>query len=185
MKKLLRKIQINGRGSTVFLFYLYSYLSGLIWLVLDLSPHFIRWLFFKISLKKIGRDSLIDYKCFLRYPWKVSIGNNVAINRGCELYPSMKSEDGYICLEDNVVLGPKVIIFSAGHDYISLDLPDISAPVTIRSYAWIGGNTTILPGVTIGEGAVIGAGSVVVKDIPAYSIAVGNPAKVIKKRVLG
>ena len=108
----------------------------------------------------------------------------MAINRGCELYSSMQSEHGFIYLEDNVVLGPRVLIFAAGHDYFSLDLPDVSAAVVICRNAWVGGNTTILPGVVIGEGAVVGAGSVVTKNIPAYSVAVGNPAKVIKRRLL-
>ena len=96
----------------------------------------------------------------------------------------MRSKDGYIILEDNVSLGPGVVIFSAGHDYSKLDLPDISLPVTIKKNAWVGGKTIILPGVTIGEAAVIGAGSVVRTDIPAFSIAAGNPAMVIGKRVL-
>jgi acetyltransferase-like isoleucine patch superfamily enzyme len=56
--------------------------------------------------------------------------------------------------------------------------------VRIGKYTWIGGNSTILPGVTVGEGAIIGAGSVVTHDIPPYSVAVGVPAKVIKVRVL-
>jgi len=96
----------------------------------------------------------------------------------------MQSSDGLIKLEDHVVLGPGVVIFAAGHDYSQLDLPDISKPVVIRKFAWVGGNTTILPGVEIGEGAVIGAGSVVTKNIPAYSVAAGNPAKVLKNRVI-
>ena len=56
-----------------------------------------------------------------------------------------------------------------------------ACPVNIGDNCWIGGSVTILPGVTIGDGCTIGAGSVVVKDIPSYSVAVGNPAKVIRK----
>lgn len=176
--------RIGNRNCIVFLYSLYSYASTLIWLVLDLSPQVVRKLFFLVTLKKLGKNCMIDYKCFIRYPWRVSIGDNVAINRGCELFSSLNSSGGIICLEDHVVLGPKVIIFSAGHDYSSLDLPDISSKVIVDRYAWIGGNTTILPGVHIGEGAIIGAGSVVTKSIPAYSVAVGNPATVIKSRIL-
>lgn len=179
MKRVLK----NDNYATL-LFSFYSYVSNLMWFVIDISPQFIRRLMFRFIFKKYGKNTMIDYKCFIRYPWRVKIGSNVAMNRGCELYSSMRSDHGYIILEDHVILGPNVTIFSAGHDYFFINLPDTSAPVHIGRHAWIGGNTTILPGVAIGEGAVIGAGSVVTKDIPAYTVAVGNPAKVIKKRIL-
>lgn len=176
------KTLIKNRNLVIFLYSTFSYCSNLFWLFLDLLPQFVRRLFFRIVFKQYGRGCLLDYRCFVRYPWRVSVGTNVAINRGCELYSSMQTDHGVITLEDNVVLGPGVVIFSAGHDYSTLDLPDTSSPVTIRRHAWIGGRTTILPGVVIGEGAVIGAGSVVSKNIPAFSVAVGNPARVIKTR---
>ncbi|WP_157383999.1 acyltransferase, partial [Pseudomonas asplenii] len=138
----------------------------------------------RILFKRFGTGGLFDYRSFARYPWRISIGNQVDINRGCELYPSMQTEQGIITLEDNVVLGPGVIIFSSTHDYKALDLPDMSAPVTVCRYAWIGGKTIILPGVIIGEGAVIGAGSVVTRSIPAYCVAAGNPARVLKQRTI-
>lgn len=177
-------MKISNRRTVIFLFSIFTYFSNILWLVADVSPQFIRKMFLWVFVKRIGRECLVDYGCFFRYPWKVIIGNKVAINRGCEFYPSMQSSDGLITLEDHVVLGPRVVIFAAGHDYSQLDLPDISKPVVIRKFAWVGGNTTILPGVEIGEGAVIGAGSVVTKNIPAYSVAAGNPAKVLKNRVL-
>ncbi len=167
-----------------FLYSAFSYASSLIWCLLDFLPQFIRRYIFKAVFRKFGNNCMIDYKCFFRYPWKVVIGDNVTINRGCEFFPSMQTDQGIITFEDYAVLGPKVVIFSAGHSYASIDLPDISAPVVICRHAWIGGNTTILPGVVIGEGAIVGAGSVVSKSIPPYSVAVGNPAKVIKMRVL-
>jgi acetyltransferase-like isoleucine patch superfamily enzyme len=178
------KTLINNRRLIIFLYSSYSYCSTLLWLFLDLMPHFVRGFIFRFYFKKFGKGGLLDYRCFIRYPWRVSIGNNVDINRGCELYSSMQTSDGIITLEDNVVLGPGVVIFSSTHDYNSLGLPDISAPVKICRYVWVGGKSIILPGVVIGEGAVIGAGSVVTKDIPPYCVAVGNPAKVIKKRVV-
>ena len=63
-------------------------------------------------------------------------------------------------------------------------LAEEGASVVIGDYAWIGGGAILLPGVTIGEGAVVGAGSVVSKDVPPYSVALGNPARVIKERVV-
>lgn len=179
MKKIIKNDQW-----AILLFSLYSYSSNLIESIINFFPQFIRNRLFRFLFQEYGRNTMIDYKCFFRYPWRIKIGNNVAINRGCKLYPSMRSDDGYIILEDNVILGPNVTIFSAGHDYSLLNLPDNSSPVLIGRFAWVGGNTTILPGVTIGEGAIIGAGSVVTKNIPPYKVAVGNPAKVIKSRIL-
>ncbi|MHC8387632.1 acyltransferase [Pseudomonas sp. MDT2-39-1] len=178
------KVRIKSRRFVIFLYSSFSFFSGVIWSLMNIMPPFVRGFVFRISFKRFGKNCLLDYQCFVRYPWRVSIGDNVDINRGCELYSSMQTELGFITLEDNVVLGPGVVIFSSGHDYSLLDLPDISAPVTICRYAWVGGRTIILPGVIIGEGTVIGAGSVVTKSIPAYCVAVGNPAKVIKKREL-
>lgn len=178
------KTPIRNKSLVLFLYATFSFGSNLTWLILDLLPQFARRLIFWLVFKHFGRDCMLDYRCFVRYPWRVSIGSNVVINRGCELYPSMQTDGGTITLEDHVVLGPGVVIFAAGHEYSQLDLPDISKPVTIGRYSWIGGKTIILPGVLIGEGVVVGAGSVVSNNIAAYSVAVGNPAKVIKKRIL-
>jgi acetyltransferase-like isoleucine patch superfamily enzyme len=178
------KIFPKSPSSGLIFFSLFSYITNILWLIIDFLPQFLRQLVFKISFKKYGSGNMIDYKSYVRYPWKVLIGDNVIINRRCELYPSLKTQEGLITLENNVVMGPGVVVFAAGHDYSLLSLPHLSAPVKIGQYAWIGGNTTILPGVTIGEGAIIGAGSVVSKSIPAYCVAVGNPARVIKSRIL-
>lgn len=83
--------------------------------------------------------------------------------------------------------GRGLTIFSSNHIYendnfIPYDKVSDLKPVVIEDFVWCGANVTIMPGVTIGEGAVIGAGSVVVKDIPKYAVAVGNPCKVVKYR---
>lgn len=83
--------------------------------------------------------------------------------------------------------GRGLTIFSSNHkyendNYIPYDKGSQLAPVVIGDFVWCGANVTIMPGVTIGEGAVIGGASVVVKDIPPYGVAVGNPARVVKFR---
>lgn len=166
----------------ILLFSIYSYALNLLYLILEVMPPFGRWIIFKGLLKRLGRKVLIDYKTYFRYPGKISIGDHVAINRGCELYASFLVASGYITLGNHVTLSPNVKMYTIGHDYSRLGLPDIAGPIVVGDYAWIGGNSIVLPGVTIGEGAVIGAGSVVTRDIPPYSVAVGNPAKVIKMR---
>jgi acetyltransferase-like isoleucine patch superfamily enzyme len=82
------------------------------------------------------------------------------------------------------MFGPNVSIFAATHEtevQSRRDGVEFARPVTIGNDCWIGGQTTILPGVTIGNGCTIGAGSVVTKDIPPFSVAIGSPARVVKK----
>jgi len=112
----------------------------------------------------------------------VRIGSNVSINRGVKIIGSYWVKDAEIIIGDNVTIAPSVSIYSAGHDYSKLDLPDTAATVRIFDDVWIGAETIILPGVTIGRGCIIGAGSVVDSDIPDYSIAVRNPVRIVKSR---
>jgi len=166
------------------IFSCYSYAENVGYLILEICPPFIRNLIFKLLFQRFGRNNLLDYGTYFRYPFRISLGSNLEINRGSCLYPSQRIKEATITIGDNVHLGPEVSVFAAGHDYRFVDFPDIAKPVVIQNNVWIGGKSIILPGVNIGEGSVIGAGSVVVSDIPSYSIAVGNPAKVIKKRTL-
>lgn len=172
------------RGTLVLLYSTYSYFLNLSLLLLELMPYPVRIVLFRLLLGKLGKDVLIDYGTYFRYPKKIRIGNGVSINRGCELYAAHLATGGTITIGNNVALGPHVKVFAGGHDYNTVDLVDTAGPVVIHDLVWVGGNSTILPGVQIGEGAVIGAGSVVTRDIPPYSVAVGNPARVIKSRVL-
>lgn len=168
----------------VKLFALYSYLNTLLFLFLNIMPFFVRNIVFKIILKRMGKKVLVDYGVFFRYPSGIAIGSNVALNRGCEFYTSFAYKDETIVLEDNVTVGYNTKFYMAQHDYRLLNLPHIAKGIRVCQHAWIGGNVVVLPGVTIGEGAVIGAGSLVSKDIPPYTVAVGVPARVIKKRIL-
>ena len=84
---------------------------------------------------------------------------------------------------DNIFIGPNCSFYTAGHPF---DVDQRNAgleyakPITVGNNVWFGGNVVVLPGVSIGDGAVIGAGSVVTKDIPENVLAVGNPCKVVK-----
>ncbi|MBT5016355.1 acyltransferase [Candidatus Peregrinibacteria bacterium] len=165
-------------------FLAYSYLYNILFLFLEISPPFFRNLVFKLLFKKLGKKTFIDYRTYFRYPSKIQIGSHVSVNRGSKFFPIQQVKNVEIIIKDHVAIGPDVTIFAGGHDHNYLNLPVVGKTVTIEKYVWIGGKSIILGGVTIGEGAIIGAGSVVSKNIPPYTIAAGVPAKVIKKRTL-
>lgn len=163
----------------------FSYVDHLVFHFLNLMPPFVRWIYFKLLCKSYGRRVLLDYDTYVRYPHKVSIGDDVAINRGCRIYPSLLNKSATITLEDGVVLGPQVTFFGAGQDPRTPDLADIAESIVVRRGAYIGGNSTIRYGVTIGERSVVAAGSMVVSDVPANVVVGGVPAKVIAPRTNG
>jgi acetyltransferase-like isoleucine patch superfamily enzyme len=113
---------------------------------------------------------------------KISIGNNVHIGEGTIIYSDME-----ITIGDNVVIGPQNVIVDFDHIYDNLDVPIIkqghnAQRIIIEGDVWVSSHCSVIRGVIISKGSVIGAGSVVNKDIPAYSVACGVPVKVIKKR---
>lgn len=117
----------------------------------------------------------------------IELGNRVVIRPGTMLFAGYPEGPGKITIEDDVMLGSGVHIYVSNHRYDESNVSVIdqghylAEPVTLKKGCWIGAKSIILPGVTIGENTVIGAGSVVTKSIPSYSLAVGNPAKVIRR----
>lgn len=112
------------------------------------------------------------------YGYNIECGENVFFNVNCVVLDAAKVRIG-----SNVLFGPGVHIYTATHplDKMERRNTDFAKPVTIGDDCWIGGQVVICPGVTIGSRSVIGAGSVVTKDIPEDCLAVGNPAKLIRK----
>lgn len=116
----------------------------------------------------------------------ISVGSRVVIRPGTMLFADPRDEGAGITLEDDVMLGSCVHIYVGNHRFDNPNTSIInqghypSEPVILKKGCWVGAAAIILPGVTVGENAVIGAGSVVTKNIPAFTVAVGNPARVIK-----
>ena len=123
-----------------------------------------------LELAKIGKDCNICSHCFIEND--VKIGNNVTIKNGVYLW------DG-ITIEDNVQIGPNVTF--TNDKYPRAKQPFELQRTIVKKNSSIGAATTILGGVTIGENAMVGAGSIVTKDIPADELWVGSPAKFIRK----
>ncbi|WP_219336567.1 sugar O-acetyltransferase [Alloscardovia macacae] len=122
---------------------------------------------------------------WIEAPFHCDYGTNIKVGKGFFANYNLTILDpGEVVIGDNVLCAPNVSIYTAGHPLH----PDsrnsgyeYGIPVTIGNNVWIGGSVSIMPGVTIGDNVVIGGGSVVTKDIPAWSVAVGNPARVIRK----
>jgi len=132
---------------------------------------------------KIGKRTHVAMHQFITGYYtgcSISIGNNTVVNRGCYL-------DGRtgIVIGDNVNISFQSCIITLQHEAGSLDFRCIGGKVRIEDHAWIGARAILLPGVTIGEGAVVGAGAVVAKDVPPYAIVAGAPARKIGERPRG
>lgn len=128
-----------------------------------------------------GRGTSIQMGCRFLNGRKVFFGNHNVINFGC-LFDGRHFP---IHVGDNVSIGPEATILTLGHDPRSPLFEDKGGPVTIGDRAWIGYRAVILPGVEIGEGAVVGAGAVVTRNVPPYTIVAGNPAVKIGDRPRG
>ncbi len=164
------------------MFAIYSYITRLGWLIMDLLPPFFRRPLFKLLLGRLGKRGNIDYTVYIRYMKQVEIGSDVWINRGCKFFASHAFKDVKIRIGNHVAVGPDCCFFAAGHDMTKMSIPDTAESITVGDHVWIGGRSVILQGVTLGEGAIVAAGSVVTKDVEPYTVVGGIPARKIKDR---
>jgi acetyltransferase-like isoleucine patch superfamily enzyme len=141
------------------------------------NPEEILSLLSQITGQEIDASTAVFPPLYINYGKNTKIGKNVFINFGCTLL-----DLGGITIEDKVMLAPGVKLLSESHPLSPENRQSlIPKPILIKQNAWIGANATILQGVTIGENAVVAAGSVVSKDVPDNTIVGGIPARVIKK----
>lgn len=120
---------------------------------------------------RIGKDCNICAHTFIE--GGVTVGDNVTVKCGVYLWEG-------ITVEDNVFIGPNAT-FTNDRQPRSKQYPDSFEKTVLKRGCSIGANATLLPGITVGESAMVGAGAVVTKDVPAYSVVAGNPARVIRE----
>ena len=140
------------------------------------TPEQMRELFSKLTARKIDESCVFLPPFYTEFGKNLKLGKRVFINMGCRF-----QDNGGIEIGDDTMIGQGTTLVTLNHNLSpKTRLTATPSPIKIGKNVWIGANCTILPGVTIGDNCVIGAGSVVVKDIPANSVAVGNPARVVK-----
>lgn len=134
----------------------------------------------KKMFKQTGEDLFVEQPFHCDYGVNITVGENFLANNNCTLL-----DVAPITIGDDVLIAPNVGVYTAGHaldPYLRRELKaEFGASVVIGDNCWVGANSTILPGVTIGNDVVIGAGSVVTQDIPEGVLAYGNPCRVIRK----
>lgn len=140
------------------------------------TPEEIRKLMTELTGNEIDESFVLFPPFFSDFGKNIHIGKNVFINSDCKF-----QDQGGIFIGDGVLIGHNVVLATLNHDMSPEKRRGMyPKPIKIGKNVWIGSNSTVLPGVTVGDNAVIGAGSVVTKDIPKNTVAAGNPARVIK-----
>jgi maltose O-acetyltransferase len=133
-----------------------------------------------IGFKKFGEKSIIYWPVKIHGKGEVSVGDYCSINAFVHIWGS-----GGVNIGDRVMIASHAVITSLTHDYLQESMrfsPVIKKKVCIDDDVWIGSGAIIMPGVHVGKGAVIGAGSVVTKDVPSQAIVLGAPARIVKYR---
>ena len=153
--------------------------NGLVWIACNsilahIPSKHIRRLGLRFFGLKMSRDVRFYQGFHIRSPKNISIGKGTSIGPNVLL-------DGrnVLTIGKNVTIAYEAIIWTLNHDYNDIHFCGKGAPVVINDYAWICSRSIILPGITIGEGAVVASGAIVTKDVPPYAIVAGIPAKVI------
>lgn len=130
-------------------------------------------------LGSVGPGAYVEPPLFVDYGAYVTLGARAYLNTGCVLLDCNRIELG-----EDAFLGPGVHVYTATHPVDPDERvrgPELARPVRIGARVWVGGAAVILPGVSIGDGSTIGAGSVVTRDVPARCVAAGNPCRIVRR----
>ena len=128
---------------------------------------------------RIGAGCLVYADAVIWVPWQLTMGDGACIGDRAEIYNVAP-----IALGARAVVSQQALLCAASHDHRRDDFPLTSAPITLGVRAWVAARAIVLPGVTIGDGAVVGAGSVVTRDVAAGCTVAGNPARVLRRAEL-
>lgn len=128
---------------------------------------------------KIGRDVNTYPSTWIYFPWNLTVGDWSAIGAEAFIYNL-----GPVTIGEKVTVSHRAQLCAGTHDYTLPNLPLIKPPIVIKEQAWICADAFVGPGVTVGEGAIVGARCVVMRNVEPWAIMAGNPAQFIKKRVL-
>lgn len=140
------------------------------------EPARVRELLSQLTGRPIADSTTVFPPFYSDFGKNITLGERVFINSGCKF-----QDQGGVVIGDDCLIGHNTVIATLNHDLAPSRRADMHpAPVVIGRNVWIGSNATILPGVTIGDNAVVAAASVVTKDVPAASIVVGSPARVVR-----
>ena len=130
-------------------------------------------------LGQAGRNSIVEPPFYCSYGQNIYLGDQVYLNVLCTILDCNEVRIGH-----HVMIGPAVQIYTAAHDLQAetrIQGWEVARPVTIEDNVWLGGGAILLPGVRIGRNAVVGAGAVVSRDVPANTVVAGNPARVVRE----
>lgn len=128
---------------------------------------------------RIGKGLVIKNNVNIKYPWKLVIGNDCWLGEGCWI-----DNLDRVSIGNNVCISQGAMLLTGNHDYTIYNMPYRNAPIVIENGAWIGARTTVCPGVTVHENAVLTVGSVGTKSLEANGIYQGNPAIRIRERIV-
>ena len=173
----LFRVPADFRGRSAVIVQLWWFVQSTLF---SMSPQFMfgwrRWLL-RMFGAKIGKKVLIRSSARVTYPWNVSIGDFAWVGDDAVLYSLGEIEIGA-----NAVVSQRSYLCAASHVYMQVDFPIYAKKVHIGAQAWLATDVFVAPGVTIGEGTVVGARSSVFEDLPPMMVCVGSPAKPVKPR---
>lgn len=162
-----------------------EFTTGFLWWFVGFIPsHTIRNFFYRCSGVKIGKGSTIHMMLRIYDPRHITIGNDTIIGEKATLdgRRQLPNSQGELIIGNHVDVASEVMFWTSQHDIHDADFNAIEKKIVVEDYVFIGPRSIILPGVNIGKGAVVAAGSVVTKDVPDFTIVAGIPAQKISER---